>query len=471
MEPGNSHTSDPHLMEDRCLVAPSPKVRKQVLQKFKDLKRLLGQSAGHSILRTLLRPVERRPPGFNDGLLRPHNTFRPGTSLAAARAARQRPRGVCNVAIVLVDFIDKKFEAEQDLAHYQRLWFGEGTNSVRDYFRDVSKNLVDVQGEIVGPCRMPHPLKYYANGQNGLGDNPPNARAMAKDAARIADRMITFTKYDNDGDGFVDAFVIVHAGQGAELTGLANDIWSHKFVLDGGPYRADNTSVYAYLTIAADSKLGVCAHELGHLVFGWPDLYDADSTSSGIGGWCLMASGSYNGDGDNPAPPSAWCKVDQGWVTVTEVTSTAMISLLDVKDGNQVLKLWKDGAPDTEYFLLENRQQIARDADLPGHGLCLWHIDETKDDNNDETLGYKVALVQADGVKDLENNDQEWGDSGDSFPGERNVRALDWSTNPSTNANNGAPTCVAITSISDSGPVMTFTVNVADYSAPYSTES
>lgn len=141
------------------------------------------------------------------------------------------------------------------------------------------------------------------------------------------------------------------------------------------------------------------------------------------------------------------------------------MTLADVKDSNQVLKLWKDGVPDTEYFLLENRQLNRRDGDLPGGGLCLWHIDESKSDNNDEKNGYKVALVQADGLKQLERDDSERGDSGDPFPGDDNVRLCNWSTNPNTNANNGAPTCVSISDISDSAPVMTFTVNVADYSA------
>ena len=43
------------------------------------------------------------------------------------------------------------------------------------------------------------------------------------------------------------------------------------------------------------------AHELGHLLFGFPDLYDTDYTSEGIGDWCLMAAGSWNGGGDTPA--------------------------------------------------------------------------------------------------------------------------------------------------------------------------
>jgi immune inhibitor A len=310
-----------------CLVAPSKEVRGHILARFKEIKDRIDhestESSTMSVHRTLLRPRERRSPGLNDGLVRPGNTFQPGLSLAAAaRAERTKLRGTINVIVVLVDFSDKKFAASQTATHYEKLWFDVGSNSVRDYYRDVSNNAVDIVGQVVGPFRMPNTIKYYANYENGLGEVAPNARTLAQDAAKLADAKVDFTKYDNDGDGFVDAFVIVHAGQGAERTGQANDIWSHKWVLDGGPYQADGTQIYSYLTVPATCKLGVCAHELGHLAFGWPDLYDADYTSAGIGDWCLMAAGSYNGNEDNPAEPCAWCKVDQGWVDVVTPADT-----------------------------------------------------------------------------------------------------------------------------------------------------
>ena len=141
---------------------------------------------------------------------------------------------------------------------------------------------------------------------------------MARDAALAADADVNFAPYDNDGNGYVDAFIVIHAGAGAEETGSSNDIWSHKWVLAGGEYVADTTKIFAYLTVPEDSRIGVCAHELGHLLFGFPDLYDTDYISEGIGNWCLMAGGSWNGGGDMPAHPSAWCKANQGWVSVEQ---------------------------------------------------------------------------------------------------------------------------------------------------------
>ena len=54
---------------------------------------------------------------------------------------------------------------------------------------------------------------------------------MARDAAVAADPAVNFAPYDNDGNGFVDAFIVVHAGSGGEETGNSGDIWSHKWTL------------------------------------------------------------------------------------------------------------------------------------------------------------------------------------------------------------------------------------------------
>lgn len=68
--------------------------------------------------------------------------------------------------------------------------------------------------------------------------------------------------------------------------------------------------VYSYLIVLVDCKFGVCVYEFGYLVFGWLDLYDVDYILSGIGDWCLMVGGSYNGNEDNFVILCVWCKVD-----------------------------------------------------------------------------------------------------------------------------------------------------------------
>jgi immune inhibitor A len=333
------------------------------------------------------------------------------------------------------------------------------TGSVTEYYTDVTGGLVHITGEVVGPFTMPQTLAWYANGNYGIGkpSGDPRANILAQDAAMAADASMDFAPYDNDGNGYVDAFIVVHAGDGGEETGDPGDIWSHKWVLPQ-EYDADGTKIYAYLTIPENAKLGVSAHELGHLLFGFPDLYDIDYSSEGIGNWCLMSGGSWNGGGDTPAEPSAWCKAQQEWVSVENVSSDSTLTLADVKTSRAVHRLWTDGAEGQEYFLLENRQQVGFDADLPGAGLLVWHVDESQQTNEDENH-YLVALLQADGVRDLEN-DVNRGDGGDPYPGYTDNRAVTGSSIPASTGYSGQDSLVSVTEISDSGDTMTATASV-----------
>ena len=441
-----------------CAVAPAPELKERIRQEIAALRADTG-----SAIASLARAAEPNRPGFNDGLIFPPDVFPLGTPLAAIRnAALERAplRGAVRVIVVLVDFSDKHMVQTQ--AHFRDLFFSTGvipTKSVREYYSEVTHGLIDLQGDVVGPFRLPQTLAQYAHGASGIGSALPNAQTMALDALLAADPTVNFTPFDNDGNGFVDAFTVVHAGGGGEQTGNPGDIWSHKWTIQGGARTVDSTKVFAYLTVPEDSKIGVCAHELGHLLFGFPDLYDTDQSSEGIGNWCLMAAGSWGGGGDTPVHPSAWCKANQGWVSVDNRTTNGAVTIPDVKDSNTVLRLWKDGGPGNEYFLVENRQRNRFDASLPNGGLLIWHIDDSVSTNTNESH-YKVALMQADAKRDLEL-DHNRGDGGDSYPGSSGNSSFSKTTNPNSKSYSGVDTCVSVTAISASGPVMTANVAVS----------
>ncbi|HEY3199041.1 MAG TPA: protease, partial [Actinomycetes bacterium] len=178
----------------------------------------------------------------------------------------------------------------------------------------------------------------------------------------------------------------------------------------------------------------------------------------GIGDWCLMAAGSWGLGGDRPVHPSAWCKLNQGWVDVVNQTVDGTVTVNEVKTGRAVYRLWQDGAIGTEYFLMENRQRDGYDASLPGDGLLVWHIDDAVSTNRDERH-YKVALVQADGRKDMEGNANQ-GDAGDPFPGSaHNVTFAD-SSGPSSKSYAGSATSVSITDIPEASASMTVRLGV-----------
>jgi hypothetical protein len=301
---------------------------------------------------------------------------------------------------------------------------------------------------------------------------------------------------------------VVHTGVGEDYGGGPNTIWSHRFSLsNAGLAPVTNGAVViddyiiepevqpkGFPALGNDLiGMGVFCHEYGHAL-GLPDLYDTTYVSRGVGAWSVMSYGSHNGlvrDGDCPAHFDAWCKAKLGWITPVDYTLNYQnVPFPSAASTPFAAKLWKDGQATRQYFLVENRYTNGYDAALPGHGLLIWHVDETKGVNNDNTDNtqtwypispggapshtnsgnFRVALMQADnlwqlGITNKNTNllaqfRQNTGDPGDPFPGSANNRLFGPGTAPNSYAYNvgatpGYNSFVTVSNISDAGPVMT----------------
>ncbi|MCU7497445.1 MAG: M6 family metalloprotease domain-containing protein [Ignavibacteria bacterium] len=381
------------------------------------------------------------------------------------------------VLMIIVDFSDKPKTVSPTA--FDAIGFGTTQGTLRHYYNTLSSGTLDIVTvnlpSAMGWKRMPQAYSYYVNGHGGEGTYPNNAQKLAEDACDAVDGVVNFNNYDNDGDGFVDGLVIVHAGPGAEYTGSDYDIWSHSWTMSSHK-KHDDVYTYAYtmqpeyFQNPGDITCGVFAHECGHMIFGLPDLYDTDYSSEGLGNWSLMAGGSWNGPsgmGESPAYPDAWSRSQMQWKTaqfgtVQNINSnTVNQQIQSVENSSIVYKVWKYGTIGSEYFMIENRQQTGYDSYLPGNGLLIYHVDERNSGNDNEwypghtTYGhYNVALEQADGLYSLEKNSGR-GDSGDPFPGSSNKLSFSSLTTPNSNDYNGNPTYVEVNNISNSASAMT----------------
>ncbi len=166
---------------ERCVVSPHPELREKIKKELKDLR-----AKERSVLGPLVHALEPDRPGFNDGMIHPLENFALGAPMSVVRnvAADRAPlRGVLRVIVVLVDFSDKHMTQTQQ--HFRDLFFSTGvipTKSVREYYQEVTHGLIDIQGDVVGPYRLPQTLATYAHGASGLGATLPNAQTMARDA-------------------------------------------------------------------------------------------------------------------------------------------------------------------------------------------------------------------------------------------------------------------------------------------------
>jgi immune inhibitor A len=212
--------------------------------------------------------------------------------------------------LVMVDFVDQPMNpgAKKGVTD---LFFSTGVvnPSVKEYYADVSNGIVSLTGTVVGPFRMPLKMADYGKNDNGWGDQP-NGQTLALDALNAAKATVDFSQYaitdTTTGKRVVPGFVVVHAGGGAESTtstsGVPTGIWSMKWVLPSGLQVVNGVTVYPFACVPEMCRVGVIAHKLGHLLFGWPDLYGLPKKNHGAGLWGLMGQGTWGGNPGGTAP-------------------------------------------------------------------------------------------------------------------------------------------------------------------------
>jgi immune inhibitor A len=377
------------------------------------------------------------------------------------------------VVVILVDFSDNPASASSnttDTASFRDLLFSTNPTSPRsltDFYLENSYGKLVVEGAVFGWYRMPRPYSDYVGTGYGLQGTTPNAQTLVIDALTAADPTINFATYQNPSFG-IDAVFIVHAGKGAEEGGDVHALWSHRSSTNY--LSGEGIAIRSYLVgpeeeFGHQSYVGVYCHEFGHILT-LPDLYDVgDSRLAGVGYWSLMASGSWNGNGQWPAHLDAWCKNQLGfgkYITISygDPTLSNITMGSSVNDTLRYKILLASGGY-KEYFLLENRQQVGFDRNLPSSGLLVLHCDDNLSGSNNISQGHwRVSVEQADGFGDLEAGRNE-GDANDVFPGPTNLHTEFTNlTTPSTASYYGIANQASIWNITQNTTAKTVTFNL-----------
>jgi M6 family metalloprotease-like protein len=256
--------------------------------------------------------------------------------------------GTKKFPVVCIKFPD--YANTYGTANFDSMLFTDNwaSGSAKKYYNDVSYSVFTLQGNVSSWYTSDNNKAYY-----GYSNGDARAAALAKEAATKADASIDYSLYDNDHDGYVDVFTCLHAGYGMEETSNGADIWSHSWsfsyagigvytTYDPDPVNGGYIKIDDYVIDPEQSNytnhgsmvcIGVFCHEWGHAL-GLPDLYDTSpypyTAGEGLGNWCIMAAGSWGGDGNSPWKPvqmCAWAKMDLGWLNPTAVRSRGLYSI------------------------------------------------------------------------------------------------------------------------------------------------
>ncbi len=372
-----------------------------------------------------------------------------------------------DLAVVLIEFPDES--AGQTPQYFDNLLFDQtsGARTLNNFYLESSYGKTEIGGQVTSQWYSSvRNMTWYGRDGSGIDDANGPIYCLAVEAVLRANADVDFSQFDRNGDGEVDHLVIIHAGEGQENSPVTSLIWSHRWAIIDATncgystrrLNVDGVDVYGYFMTSESSPMGVFAHELGH-DFGLPDLYDTTGITLGIGVWGVMGTGSWNGvpRGTQPAHFAAWSKAKLGWLDLTVVTAPLLpASIQAVELFPDALRLpvkssrWGD-----EYFVVENRQPIGFDVALPGSGLLIWHIDETRM-NNDASSRRLVDLEEADDDLGFLYTDKP-NQASDAWRDDE-VGFTPLST-PNSNDNSGARTGWKVANIGPSAPVMTANIS------------
>jgi M6 family metalloprotease-like protein len=267
--------------------------------------------------------------------------------------------------------------------------------NVNQYFYAGSYGATWFRGEVVGPYTLPRPVADYRISSRNLEVDPTRVLSLIRDSIGLADGDVAFTE---------DTYVVLALGSShveygmVGLCGFPGMLgWSSTAVLTcPSGERVRNVAIFC-----ENAHLGTYVHDITHMLGGVADgqrltpcLYDHDIQALGkdVEDWpgCLVNMGywdplSSHFPYDKTLPPagfSSWTKLRLGWidsarialVTPGETAIVRLDPLADPASGTVVIKI-----PLTErtYYLIENRQPINSDVNLPAAGVLVLYADDS----------------------------------------------------------------------------------------------
>lgn len=350
--------------------------------------------------------------------------------------------------VILVNFSDRKMYYNRQL--YDRFFNQLGFHdygmqgSVHDYFRSQSYGLFDLSFDVVGPVTLSKQMSYY--GENDSDGNDMHPGEMVSDACQMVDETVDFSKYDWDGDGFVDQIFFVYAGYAESNGAPQNTIWPHEsqlsecyFFDDGpGPLRLDGVWIDTYacsneLSERSGTQLagiGPACHEFTHCL-NIPDMYDTGGKSFGMATWDVMDYGIYNGNCCCPASYTSYERMYCGWLTPMVLSSSYQIVNMQPITSVPEAYIIYNSAYANEYYLLENHQPESWDQSAYGHGMLVLHVDFDPDAWIENTVNndgnhQRMTIIPADGMRTFSVKSL----AGDPWPGTTKNNELSSDTQP-----------------------------------------
>jgi M6 family metalloprotease-like protein len=264
------------------------------------------------------------------------------------------------------------------------------------YIRQVSYDQTWLEGEVRGWYTLDNPISHYSISSHNLEVDRDKVTSLVQEVINKADGDVDFSNYPN---------VLVILGAPKDAYGMMGYCaypgmlgWADASPLATESGEVINNGVAVY---CENAHLGVLAHDLIHILGGMvgrrrvaPCLYDHDLQGQpgefrgsyqfylvNMGFWDPMSCHFYK----LKLPPpgfSSWTKLRLNWIVPSKIAvvnpgETATVLLGPLTDETSDTLVIKIPLSPTTYYLIENRQSIGVDENLPGSGVLILYADDT----------------------------------------------------------------------------------------------
>ncbi|MDR3166161.1 MAG: M6 family metalloprotease domain-containing protein, partial [Synergistaceae bacterium] len=251
--------------------------------------------------------------------------------------------------------------------------FGSGDKSVASFYRDNTGGAAQIgpANESQGTANDGVIVVNLSGNHGNWGGSIGGTWASDLFAAALqgAAPYINFASYDTNNDGTIEPTelfiaLVVQGGESSygdnipSVWGLSVR-WSNPGVsISGISKRFVNVFQQGATQGGRPLTIGIGAHELGHALFGFPDLYDVGGNCPGFGYWSLMAQGSWSyQSGERPgATPSmidAYCLYSAGLVTPDAILNSSSSGTYTASGHTGIYRV--SASSPNQYFLLQPR--------------------------------------------------------------------------------------------------------------------
>lgn len=368
--------------------------------------------------------------------------------------------------VILVEYQDIKFTLSDPYDYFNRMLNEEGfsdykgTGCANEFFRLNSEGTFDCQFDVYGPVTLSKNRKYYGEQIGSTHDAHP--ADMVVEACQQLDPTVDFREYDRNGDGIIDNVFVFYAGQGQASYGPSESVWPHAWNVEAAGYsnlKFDGVKLRTYgcsneWELGRPDGVGTFIHEFSH-VMGVPDLYATSYTSSFTpGAWSCMDVGPYNNNGCTPPLYGAFERYALGWMAPRVVEFGAHATLQPIVENVAgIIPTTKD----TEFFLIENRQQTGWDKYIPGHGMLVWHIDYNSGVWSSNRVNNTPSHQYVD-IEEADNTQTETSRPGDAFPGTAKITEFTSKMRPAMRMWDGTEIDKPLTEIREENGNIYFTI-------------